>query len=127
MSHAEVLARWRRRREEWARFGVQVDGATLCDEVLADLSAALNEPAEASLNLTEAAARSGYSRAHLGRLLRDRKLPNAGRPHAPRIRLADLPRKAGHLPSASAAVHVRASSTRQVVRAIVGHREETAR
>ncbi len=46
------------------------------------------------LTLTEAAATSGYSADHLGHLVREGKIPNAGRPGAPRIALRDLPRKA---------------------------------
>ena len=36
---------------------------------------------------------SGYSADHLGRLVRDGKIPNAGRPGAPRIARSHLPRK----------------------------------
>ena len=42
----------------------------------------------------EAARRSGYSADHLGRLVRDGKIPNAGRPGAPSIARRGLPRKA---------------------------------
>lgn len=52
---------------------------------------ALQEQAEERLTLAEASLRSGYSRDHLARLIREGRLPNAGRPHAPRIRAADLP------------------------------------
>jgi len=52
---------------------------------------ALQEHAEERLTLAEASARSGYSQDHLARLIREGRLPNAGRPHAPRIRAADLP------------------------------------
>jgi hypothetical protein len=54
---------------------------------------ALHEQAEERLTLAEASARSGYSQDHLARLIREGRLPNAGRPHAPRIRAADLPRR----------------------------------
>ncbi len=52
---------------------------------------ALQEHADERLTLAEASARSGYSQDHLARLIREGRLPNAGRPHAPRIRAADLP------------------------------------
>ena len=48
---------------------------------------------EATLSLVEAASESGYSADHLGRLVRDGKIPNAGRPGAPRIARKHLPRK----------------------------------
>jgi hypothetical protein len=90
----EVLARWRRRREEWTRLGVQVDGAKVAEEVLADLEALLAAARDVPLTLQEAARESGYSADHLGRLVRQGKIPNAGRPSAPRIRRRDLPRRA---------------------------------
>ena len=54
---------------------------------------ALQEQADEPLTLAEASARSGYSQDHLARLIRQGRLPNAGRPHAPRIRASDLPRR----------------------------------
>ncbi len=47
------------------------------------------------MNLTQAAEESGYSDDHLGRLVKDGTIPNAGRPGAPLIRRGLLPRKAG--------------------------------
>ncbi len=47
--------------------------------------------------LTEAAAQSGYSVDHLSRLLRETKLPNAGRKGAPRIKAVDLPTKSSRV------------------------------
>jgi hypothetical protein len=38
---------------------------------------------------------SGYSADHLGELVREGKIPNAGRKNAPLIRRLDLPMKAG--------------------------------
>jgi len=58
---------------------------------------ALTLRADERLTLAEAAFRSGYSPDHLARLIREGKLPNAGRPRAPRIRAGDLPsRGAAH-------------------------------
>jgi len=48
------------------------------------------------LTLEEASEESGYSRDHLGRLLSDGVIPNAGEPYGPHIRRQDLPRKPGH-------------------------------
>ena len=71
------------------------------------------------LTLGEAAAVSGYSRAHLGRLVREGKIPNAGRPNAPCIHQLDLPRKSGHLPPGRARGEVSRTSKAQIVRSIV--------
>lgn len=43
------------------------------------------------LRLDEAAARCGLSREHLERLVRQGRIPNAGRKHVPRVRAGDLP------------------------------------
>lgn len=75
------------------RRGALVPGADLVDEILTDLRAVMASEQESLLTLEEAAERSGYSRDHLGRLVREGKLPNAGRRGSPRIRVGDLPRK----------------------------------
>ena len=58
------------------------------------------KPVRTTFWLVEAARESGYSADHLGRLVRDGKIPNAGRPGAPRIARRDLPRKAHAPPEA---------------------------
>lgn len=52
----------------------------------------LNEP----LTLEQAANESGYSADHLGRLVRDGTIPNAGQPYAPRIIRSDVPNRPAH-------------------------------
>ncbi len=54
----------------------------------------LREQGVDALNMKDAAAASGYSAEYLGRLVRDGKIANAGRPKAPKILRRDLPRKA---------------------------------
>jgi hypothetical protein len=58
-----------------------------------ELEAALRQQEVEELSLSAAARESGYTRDHLSRLIREGKIPNAGRRNAPRIRRADLPRK----------------------------------
>lgn len=72
---------------------MRVEGAAICDEVLADVQAVFTSEGEQLVTLTEASRISAYSPDHLGRLLRSGTIPNAGRPNAPRIRLSDLPRR----------------------------------
>lgn len=116
----DVIARWEQRRREWARHRAQVDGVTVCDDVLADLRALQSGRDERLLNLTDAARLSGYSREHLGRLVQSGKLHNAGRPNAPRVRLSHLPLKPGHLPPERVPGQLSGTSKRQIVRSIVG-------
>lgn len=91
----EVEQRWMARREEFQRLQVSVDGASLCDEVIADLERLRQERDGKALSLNDAAKLSGYSREHLARLIRSGKLANAGRKHSPRILAADLPKRPG--------------------------------
>jgi hypothetical protein len=61
----------------------------------AELERTIGEAENETLTLTQASYTSGYSTDHLGRMIREGKLPNAGRKGSPRIRVRDLPRKAG--------------------------------
>ena len=65
--------------------------------------------------LTEAAQLSGYSADHLGRLVREGKIPNAGRLGAPRIACGDLPRK----PDVAADIETGHISSKQIVRSAI--------
>ena len=58
---------------------------------------ALMDRADERLSLAQASERSGYSQDHLARLIREGRIPNAGRRGSPRIRAGDLPvRPASH-------------------------------
>ena len=63
------------------------------DRCADQLEEVLLKEGDALLTLPEAAEESGYSAGHIGRLIRDGKIPNAGRPGAPRIARRDLPLK----------------------------------
>lgn len=102
MTRVEFLTRWRLRCEELRRLGALVDGATLIDQLLADIADVFDDEAEVDLTLTDAAARSGYSRDHLARLVRQHRIPNSGRRGAPRVRLRDLPIRPGVTPAPDA-------------------------
>ena len=93
------MARWHTRRAEWKRLGAQVDGVAVADEVLSDLQALEAAEGDEILSLSVAAQESGYCSDHLARLIRQGKIPNAGRTNAPRVRRRDLPRKAASLRS----------------------------
>ena len=94
----EILDRWHARRDELAALKATVDGATLCDQAIADLELLVAGGGDEALNLVEAARESGYSVTTLRRNIRDGSIPNAGRANAPKILRRDLPRKAGFLP-----------------------------
>ena len=82
-----------------------------------EVEAALIEQDTELVTLTEAAGISGFSADHLGRQVRRGILKNYGRPNAPKVRRADLPRKLT-LSGARATTHLVGASRRQVARAI---------
>jgi hypothetical protein len=115
----EIVGRWRARHAEWQRFRTRVDGTTVCEEVLRDLSLLQQTEEEGLLNLTEAAHISGYSRETLSRWVREGKIPNCGRKNSPLVRRSDVPAKPTHLPERHEDAHLTASSKRQIVRSVV--------
>lgn len=119
MTPQEFRAKWLRESELMGNRGSLVSGKAICSEVLADFDAVMESESDAVLTLTEGARQSGYSADHLGRLIREGKIPNAGRPNSPRVRVGDLPRKPADLRQDPPKVHLLGASTRQVVRAVV--------
>lgn len=118
MLPADLPAEWLRLAEKQDKLGVRQVACTLrhCAE---ELEAALDEQDGALLNLQEAAEESGYSADHLGRLVSEGKLPNAGERHAPRIRRADLPRKPGHRVERKHSLDEGANLRTQMARSVV--------
>ncbi|MDE2720578.1 hypothetical protein [Candidatus Palauibacter polyketidifaciens] len=113
-------ATWRKRAKGLRRYGVETP-ATALERCAEELDATLVERDETTYSLVEASRESGYSADHLGRLVRDGKIPNAGRPGAPRIALKDLPRKA-HAPAEPRLAEKRRSSevsNAQIVQSII--------
>jgi hypothetical protein len=90
-SKQSLSTRWRELAASVRHFN---PGASALLERCADeLDAETKAHSETTLSLEQAARTSGYSADHLGRLIRQGKLQNVGRKHAPRVREADLPRK----------------------------------
>jgi len=88
----QLPPRWRQRAAELRPFA---EPAARAFELAAEeLAASLASTDEQLLTLKQASHLSGYSADHLARRIREGAIPNAGRPHAPRIRTADLPRRA---------------------------------
>ncbi|MCZ0934952.1 MAG: hypothetical protein OXJ54_07200 [Gemmatimonadetes bacterium] len=86
-------ANWRKQAKALRRYGSEPPAVAL-ERCATELEATLIQRDETTLSLVEAGRESGYSADHLGRLVREGKIPNAGRPGAPRIARVDLPRKA---------------------------------
>ena len=111
---------WRRRAKALRRYGSEPPAVTL-ERCAAELEDTIVERDETTFSLVEASRESGYSADHLGRLVRDGKIPNAGRPGAPRIALKDLPRKAHAPPEPRLAEEPRRRdvSNAQIVQSII--------
>ena len=91
-----LRARLQGRRAELARLGALVQGERLIDEILADLDEFERQENRRLMKLSEASRACGYTADHLRVLIRAGKLADYGRPHAPRVRCDELPRKPGH-------------------------------
>lgn len=103
-----LAAEWRERAELLARHGAGEAAATL-RTVADELEGTVQAAEDKILTLAEAVEESGYSERRLRELITDGTIPNAGRKGAPRVRRADLPRRAraqaqagGYDPSADA-------------------------
>jgi hypothetical protein len=94
------------------RRGVLVQGAALCDEILDELEQSFGEEVDELLTLSEAAHVSGYSSAHLRRLVLRGTLPDLRPPGTTgriRLRRTDLPVKPRKTHTLPAGVHDLAS------------------
>jgi len=87
-----MVARWRTEVALLRKRGVKelADGL---ESYIDELEQVLVEADLEALSLDQASEESGYSKAHLSRLIATDRLPNAGRKGSPRIRRGDLPRK----------------------------------
>ena len=112
-----LVQRWRENAKLLRRYR-QVPQAEVLEDRAAELEAALRTQEGELLTLTEGARVSGYTADHLGRLVRSGVLTNHGRPNAPRVRRADLPRKILSLHVRHADPDLLGASRRQVAQAI---------
>ena len=112
MTIEELRAKWAAEAQIMDRRHGLVSGSALIAELLADVEAVLVERAEELLTAEEAARTSGYSTDHLGRLVREGRIPDRRSPGSQGrllFRRADLPVKPGRRHTPSADVHDLAS------------------
>ena len=95
MIPAELPRTWRSRADELRPYAPAA--AEAFARAADELAAAMAEGADAELTLSEAAEESRYSERRLRELLAEGEIPMApgGRKGRPRIRRADLPKRAG--------------------------------
>ena len=110
---------WRKRAPTLREYGGETPAVAI-ESWAAQLEEAFRDNDEATLTLTDAAVESGYSTDHLGRLVREGKIPNSGRPGAPHIARRHLPRKTGAAtPRLARQPPRRDVSTVQVVQSVI--------
>jgi hypothetical protein len=100
------------RARDFEQLGILVNGAALSRVIAQELRSAISAEEDRPMSLAEAAAHSGYSEAHLRRLVklgRLRTLRPPGTRGRLRFRLGDLPRKPGKAHTQNAGVHELAS------------------
>ncbi len=119
------IAAWHEEANRLDKLGCSQAAATL-RVAAAELEADVRSWEDDLLSLAEASQFSGYSADHLGRLVRDGKIPNAGRQNAPRIRRGKLPYKA-LLPARRTNDQIPGASKEQIARSIVDAAEGGAR
>lgn len=99
--------------------------ALICEQHAEAVLRAIEQEEDQLLNLQEAAAVSGYDADHLGRLVREGAIPNAGRKFAPAIRRGDLPVKPG-VATERPEMQLLGQDWDQIARAVVhSHTEES--
>jgi hypothetical protein len=114
---ADLVTTWRTRAEQLGPYAPAA--AHAYNEAAAELERELAMQAAETLSLRQAAEASGYSADYLGRKVRNGAIPNVGRPHAPRIRRADLPRKAAGLRGCDRPLHLVGATPGEIARAVV--------
>jgi hypothetical protein len=111
----ELRMKWQGAANNFRTYGA-AEYAAMMDQVLADFEHALRDDGEVFLNLTQAARVTGYTPNHLGRLIADKQLKNYGRAGAPRVRLAELPKKRVSIASQSTAPYDAGTDARLLLR-----------
>jgi len=87
-----LVGEWQLRAEKLMAWGA-VELARLWVIAASELAEHEREHWLEALTLTQAANESGYTPDHLGRLLSEGRLENAGERNSPRIRRGELPKK----------------------------------
>jgi hypothetical protein len=98
----------------------QEQEAKRTESFVSDVEVALQRHRSDTLTLAQAAEETGYSKEHLGRMVREGKISNAGEKHSPRVHRGDLPQKIS-LSSPSPDSHL---SREQIVRSVITTRSK---
>ena len=119
---ANLPAHWRERAELFRAHGATESAVTL-EYVATELEDAMRALGERLVTLTEASREGGYSTRHLARMIAQGTLVNRGHAHRPLLRLAEVPRRPGHLPPREPDHHI-GRAPGQVARSVVAQLSE---
>jgi hypothetical protein len=97
----ELAQHWRTKAKELLRMGFDGPGPRLLELCSDELDSSLRQEEDRTVTLKEAAELSGYTADHIGRLVRQGVIPNAGRKGKPLICLSDLPKRRGRVETSS--------------------------
>lgn len=86
---ADLITAWNARADLLHEFG-DPNSARIWRIAASELASALASFGAETLTLAEAAQVSGYSRDYIRQQIAAKKIPNAGKKHAPRVRRGDL-------------------------------------
>jgi hypothetical protein len=113
-----LVGRWREQAREMKHWGDE-RGSVLLSHAADELARAAARSGQEVLRLGEAAVICGYSAPSIGRMIREGRIPNAGRAHAPRVRRGDLPPRRGATPETTYAPRRVTAPREQIARSIV--------
>jgi hypothetical protein len=119
MSPEEFATKWSKEANAMRHLGAMVNGAAILTDVLADFESVISGQSDEVLTMAQASKESGYSADHLRLLIRQTKIPNAGRRRAPRIRRRDIPRKPGSRTPPGTGRYLSGASALRVARSLV--------
>lgn len=101
MKLEDLAAAWRARAVELRQWAAADGAATALERAAEELEESVRSTNAELLTLRQASIEGGYSVDHLRHLVAEGIIPNAGRKGAPRIRRAEVPRKAKPDPAGS--------------------------
>ena len=127
MTTEALMAKWHARAIEYHKLMVRVDGAALCEEIIADLRQADVETMNDLLTQSEAVQESGYTMQQLRRLAKEGKLLSSGRGRGWRVARRDLPRRPSLVAPPPTKPHLLGAKAEQVVRESAGASNGTPR
>lgn len=112
LTPAALASRWREDAQVFRRYGA-AGRARMLERMAAELELTAEADQSAAVDLNTAAELSGFSRAHLRRLIRDGKLSTSA--DGALVRACDLPRKPGYTPTQAPAAPTTWPSGREAV------------